>query len=169
MKIKSFRLYIANSIMHLFPETRCYGIKRMLLKHSGINIGTNVRVCSSVHIIGCGNLTIGDNTFIGPHSFIHVSSSIIIGKNCDISSNVTILNGGHEIDFDGDHIAGKGKSEDVRIGEGTWICTNTTILGSSNIGKKCLVAASSTTKGAYHDKTVIKGCIAKSFPFNKTV
>ena len=131
---------------------------------SGIRIGANVRICSSVYIIGSGHIAIGDNTFIGPHTFIHVSSSILIGKNCDISSKVTILNGSHEIDFYGDHVAGKGKSEDVFIGDGSWICTNATILGSSRIGNNCLVAASSTTKGNYPDYTVIKGCIAEAFP-----
>lgn len=162
MKINSLRLYLVTLLMHLLPETRCYTIKRGLLRFGGINIGVNVRVCSSAHIIGSGRLSIGDNTFIGPRTFIHVSSSIIIGNNCDISSNVTILNGSHEIDLIGDHVAGKGKSEDVLIGDGTWICTNSTILGGSNIGKKCIVAASSTTKGVYPDNSILKGCLAKS-------
>lgn len=161
------RLYLANIIMHILPETRCFGIKRLLLRLSGVEIGKNVRICSSAHIIGSGILFIGDNTFIGPHTFIHVSSLIYIGKNCDISSNVTILNGSHEIDFEGEHIAGKGKSDDVHIGEGTWVCTNATLLGTSNIGNKCIVAASSTTKGQYSDQTLVKGCIAKSFPIVK--
>lgn len=167
MKIKGLVLYMANGIMHLLPETRCYGLKRCLLKLSGVGIGKNVRICSSAHIIGCGLLTIGDNTFIGPHTFIHVSSSVQIGKNCDISSNVTILNGSHEIDLEGDHLAGKGKSEDVYVGDGSWICVNATLLGSSRIGNKCLVAASSTTKGLYPDLALIKGCIAKPFPLTK--
>ena len=167
MKVNSFRLYIANNIMHILPETRFFRIKSFLFKLSGVKIGKNVRICSSAHIIGNGILSIGDNTFIGPHTFIHVSSLIYIEKNCDISSNVIILNGSHEIDLEGEHIAGKGKSEDVYIGEGTWICTNATLLGSSRIGAKCLVAASSTTKGQYPDNTIIKGCIAKPFPIIK--
>lgn len=166
MKINSMRLYFVTLLMRLLPETRCYGFKRGLLRFSRINIGANVRVCSSAQIIGNGQLTIGDNTFIGPRTFIHVSSSIIIGNNCDISSNVTILNGSHEIDLDGDHVAGKGKSEDVLISDGSWICTNSTILGGSNIGRKCIVAASSTTKGHYPDNSILKGCLAKSSPIS---
>lgn len=167
MGINTLGLFFSNAMMHLLPETRCFNIKSYLLRLCGIAVGKNVRICSSAHIIGSGYLSIGDNTFIGPHTFIHVSSSIQIGKNCDISSRVTILNGSHEIDYWGDHIAGKGKSEDVYIGDGSWICTNATLLGSTHIGKKCIVAASSTTKGQYSDYTIIKGCIAKSFPIAK--
>lgn len=142
-------------------------MKRALLRFAGAEIGTNVRICSSAKIIGSGRLSIGNNTFVGPLTFIHVSSSVIIGKNCDVSSNVTILNGSHEVDLEGDHIAGKGKSEDVLIGDGSWICTNATILGGTKIGEKCLVAASSTTKGAYPSYSIIKGCIAKPTPLTK--
>ena len=168
MRIRTIRLFFVNKVLNFLPETRFYTFKRRLLRLSGINVGTNVRICSSVHIIGSGQLSIGNDTFIGPQTFIHVSSNIIIGSHCDISSNVRILNGSHEIDLIGNHIAGKGKSEDVYIGNGSWVCTNATILGSSNIGNKCLVAASSTTKGKYPENTIIKGCIAKSFPFTKS-
>lgn len=164
--MNTFLLYLTNGIMHALPETKCFGLKRGLLKLSGVEIGNNVRICSSVQIIGGGHLTIGDDTFIGPRTFIHVTSSVAIGKCCDVSSNVIILNGTHEIDFCGDHIAGKGKSEDVIIGDGSWICTNSTILGSTCIGKKCIIAASSTTKGSYPDNSIIKGCIAKAFPIS---
>lgn len=150
--------------MHALPETRCFGIKRFLLRISGVYVGKNARICSSAHIIGNGILTIGDNTFIGPRTFIHATSTVKIGNNCDISSNVIILNGSHEVDLSSKHIAGKGISEDVIIGDGSWICTNATLLGSTHIGEKCIVAASSTTKGNYPNLSLVKGCIAQASP-----
>lgn len=165
MKIKTFRLFFANNIMHILPETRCYRFKSRILKLCGVVVGKNVRVCSSVKVIGNGILEIGDNTFIGPQTFIHVTSSVKIGKNCDISSKVTILNGSHEIDNNSDHIAGRGISEDVIIGDGCWVCTNAVILGSSMIGNRCLVAAGAITKGKYENYKILKGTIAKQYCF----
>lgn len=159
--MKSCILYFVHLFLIFLPETRCYAFKRILLRIAGAKIGKNVRICSSVHIIGNGLLSIGDDSFIGPHTFIHVSSSIIIGKNCDISSKVTILNGTHEIDVSGAHVAGKGKSLDVQIDDGSWICTNSVILGGTHIGKMSILAASSTAKGVYPDNSLLKGCIAK--------
>ena len=67
------------------------------------------------------NLYIGDNTFIGDESMIMGGkSNIYIGKNCDISSHVSIISGNHKI-CNIDKAAGDGYSEDITIEDGVWI------------------------------------------------
>lgn len=158
------RLYFTQWFVHLFPETSAFGLKRAILRFCGAKIGKNVRINSSVMIIGIGELEIGDNTWIGPRNFISVASSVKIGANVDIAPCCNVLNGSHKVALEGVRVAGEGICEDVVIGEGSWICTGSTILGSSNIGHHSLVAACSCTKGWYPPQSLIKGIIAKATP-----
>ena len=55
-------LYLVGHIIRLLPDTHCFGIKRCLYRMAGVQIGRNVRICSSAVISGDGHLSIGDNT-----------------------------------------------------------------------------------------------------------
>ena len=48
------RLWIYRLITALLPETRLFGLKAALLRWCGAQVGTNVRLKSSVHITGDG-------------------------------------------------------------------------------------------------------------------
>lgn len=79
------RLYLSSLLAHLLPETRGYSLKRKLYRWSGVKVGENVRICSSVKILGNASLSIGDNTWIGPGTFIMCS------QNAKVSSEEYIL------------------------------------------------------------------------------
>lgn len=160
-------MYLAHFIFLLLPETRCFGLKRALLRFCGAKVGKNVRINSSAVFSGGGLLEIGDNTWIGPQCFIYASSSIKIGSDVNMAPRCVVLNGSHKIDYDGPSVAGEGITEDVVIGDGCWVCTNSTILGSSAIGCRSVVAACSCTKGEYPDHSLIKGILAKGFPLER--
>lgn len=149
--------YINKLIFPLLPETKCFGLKRGLLRLSGAKIGSNVRICSSVMIIGAGELTIGDNTWVGHRCLISASSSIKIGKNVDIAPNVYIGNGTHEITPDKERIASIELSKDIVIGDGCWLCANVTILPGVTIGDKCVVAAGSVVTKSYGNMILLAG------------
>lgn len=128
--------------------TRCLALKAALLRWCGAKIGKDVRICSSVSIIGSGNLEIKDNTWIGPHTLICVSTEIKIGSNCDIAPMVYIGYGTHSITPSQNRIAGKDVSSPISIGNGCWISAKSTILANTSIPKMCVVAAGAvvTTK-----------------------
>lgn len=149
--------YINKLIFPLLPETKCFGLKRGLLRLSGAKIGSNVRICSSVMIIGAGELTICDNTWVGHRCLISASSSIKIGKNVDIAPNVYIGNGTHEITPDKERIASIELSKDIVIGDGCWLCANVTILPGVTIGDKCVVAAGSVVTKSYGNMILLAG------------
>lgn len=153
--------YINNLIFSFLPETRCFGLKRLLLCLAGAKIGKNVRICSSAMIIGAGELEIGDNTWVGHRVTLATSSSIKIGKDIDIAPNVFIGNGTHEITPDRDRIADIETVKDVTIGDGCWICANSCILPGVELGKKCVVAAGAVVTKSFEGMSVIGGVPAK--------
>lgn len=130
-------------LIPLLPETRCFGIKRFLWKLAGVQIGENVRICSSARIIGDGTLAISDGTWIGHGCFISSSSEVRIGHDCNIAPKVNIITGTHEIDTKGPSIAGNGYAMPIEIGNGVWICAGCTVIAGVKIGDKSILAAGS--------------------------
>lgn len=112
------------------PETRFFALKCWILKQAGVKIGKNVRICSSIRIIGNGKLSIGDDSWIGPQTLISCSfpAEVKIGKNVDIAPKVYIGTGTHEIDMIGLHSAGKGVNLSIMIEDGVWICAGVLLL-----------------------------------------
>ena len=103
-----------------------------------------VRIASSVRILGCGGLEIGDDVWVGPDSFIHptANTTIKIGNHVDIGHCVKIFTGTHDIG-QGEHAAGKGRGLDVKIGNGSWLCAGCMILPGVELPTKTIVAAGS--------------------------
>jgi acetyltransferase-like isoleucine patch superfamily enzyme len=154
-------LYFYNCITLVLPETKLFGFKNAILRLAGVEIGKNVRICSSTKILGNGKLSIGDNTWIGQQGLIISSSNIIIGSNIDIAPRVYIGNGTHVIDLNSANIAGAGISKDINIGDGSWICVNCTILPGVNIGVKNIIAAGSTVAKSTENNSMYGGVPTK--------
>lgn len=159
--MNSLKLYIVNKISCLLPETRAFGFKRTLYRWAGAKIGKDVRICSSVKILGVGVLSINDNTWVGPGVIISCSSKITIGANCDIAPCVYIGDGTHKIMADGERVAGDAVTDNIIIGDGSWICVNATILPGVSIGRKCVVAAGAVVTSGSEDMKLLAGVPAK--------
>lgn len=138
-------LYLYNLLTIFLPETRFFALKCWLLKKAGVKIGKNVRICSSVRIIGDGKLSIGDNSWIGPQTFISCSfpAEVRLGSNIDIAPKVYIGTGSHEVDMKGLHSAGKGVNSSIVIEDGVWICTGVLLLPGVRVGTKSVIGAGS--------------------------
>lgn len=160
--MKSVFRYIMGLIMPLLPETRCFGLKRWLLRRTGAKVGKNVRICSSAMFLGSGTLEIGDGTWIGHRCIISVSSSIKIGSDCDLAPNVYIGNGTHLITPDRKRIADIEISEDIIVGNGCWLCAGSMILPGVTIKDKCVVAAGAVvTRSPNEGMVLLAGIPAK--------
>lgn len=159
--MKTLIQYFNTLLFPLIPETRCFGFKRFMLRKAGVQVGKNVRICSSVKILGTGKLKIGDNTWIGPHSIIFASKSVSIGSNCDIAPRVFIGDGTHIITPERERIADIETCESIEIGNGCWICVNSTILPGTTIGNKSVIAAAAVVKGKVPSLEMWGGCIAR--------
>lgn len=157
--MNSLILYAVSCFVKILPPTRCFGLKRELYRLAGAKIGKNVRISSSATIIGSGNLTIGDDTWIGHEVMILCSSNVSIGKECDIAPRVYIGTGTHLITPDESRIGNTETSKNISIGNGCWLCVNCSVLPGVDIGDKVVVAA-----GAVVTKSVGKKCMVAGVP-----
>ena len=141
--MKAARLWLYRWLSALIPETSCFGLKASLLRWCGAKVGRNVRIGSSARFLGTGALEIGDDVWIGADCFISpiAPAAIAIGSNCDVGPEVMIITGSHEIDPQGDHVAGKGTAASVAIGSGCWLGARTTMLPGVSLAEKTVTAA----------------------------
>lgn len=134
---------------------------------AGAKIGNNVRVCSSVRIIGNGKLSIGDDSWIGHGTMIMCSDSINIGKNVDIAPLCLLVTGSHTITPDEAHVAGKGYGMPINIEDGAWICAHATLLPGTQVGQKAVIAAGSVVKGVVAPYEVVGNALAGHLKYLK--
>lgn len=130
MQMKAGRLFVVNLLFGMIPATRCFGLKRALLRWCGAEIGKNVRIVSSARFHLTGNLTIGDDAWVG-HEVLVVGgdAEVKIGPKVDIAPRVMIVTGSHELFTEPDRAAGKGYSKPVFIDTGAWLGAASVILG----------------------------------------
>lgn len=153
-------LFVASAISRLLPESSGLSLKRALYRWAGVKIGKNVRLYSSARILGNGEVEIGDDVHLGPEVLVYANkdAKIAIGSHVDIGPRVTLLAGGHEIDVQGEHVAGRGKAQKIVIENGCWVGACSTVLGGVTLRPKTVVAAGSVvTKSPDHGMCLIAG------------
>ena len=155
--MKTGRLWVYRLITRWMPETRFFGLKAAMLRWCGAKVGENVRICSSVSFMGIGNLSLGDDVWVGPLVAIESSgnASVSIGSQVDIANGVMITTGTHEIDVNGLHIAGKGCNRSVMIGNGAWIGLCAKLLPGSKVGDHSVVAAGGVVTSSFDEEYVL--------------
>lgn len=141
--MKSMRLWIYRMIMLVIPETRCFGLKRMLLRWAGAQVADDVRICSSAKFLGDGNLFLGKDVWIGQGVSIMATgtATIRIDDYTGLAPEAMLFTGFHEIEPNGIRIHGKGTFQDIIIGKGCMIGARSVILPGVSIADMSLVAA----------------------------
>lgn len=163
MKIfkRLYCLFIIKVVNNLLsgPRPSTFGLKRMLLRSIGYQIGFDSKIVGPV--INTGNLIVGRNCWVGANLTIHGNGTVIIADNCDIGPDVTFLTGGHAI---GDPLrrAGKGQTYTIHVEDGCWIGARSTILGNTTIGKSCVVAACACVTKNMKSNQLMGGVNAKT-------
>lgn len=143
---------------HLLAGTRFFGLKRLLLRAAGYQIGEGTKVVGPVFCTG--RLTIGENCWIGRELKIYGNGEVMIGNHCDLGPEVTFLTGGHAI---GDCLrrAGTGESYCIRVEDGCWLGAKTTLLGTITVGKGSVLAACGCAVGDIPPNTLAGGVPAR--------
>jgi maltose O-acetyltransferase len=155
------RSFFARLILKFVPLQILPTLNRRLYIFMGHQIDKNVVIYSSTEILGSLKVKVGENSFIGHKCLLMGGNSTIsIGKNCDISSNVSLIGGSHEA---GESIrrAGIGISKDISIGDGSWIGFGSIILGGVEIGAGSIIAAGSVVNKSFPPNVLIAGVPAK--------
>lgn len=155
---KAFLLFL----LRLLPETRCFSIKRILLRLAGYEVEHGVRVCSSARFLGAGHIILGEGTWVGHESMLVSTSLISIGAQVDIAPRVYIGTGTHLIDSVSARTAGQGISKEVVIEDGAWIGAGSLLLPGTRIGRKSVIAAGAVVTGDIDSLCIAAGIPAKS-------
>lgn len=132
------RICVMFAVNHIFCGTRFFEIKRRLLRWIGYEIGSNTKIVGP--LFNTGTLRIGADCWIGRGLTVHGNGMVCIGDRCDIAPDVTFLTGGHSIGGE-NRRASRGENCRITVGSGTWIGARATILGNTQIGQGCVIAA----------------------------
>lgn len=140
--MRHFWTLLSAVALQWLPLSRGFCIRRWLLIRRGFAIGRNTRFAGGTRIVGPGQLSVGDDTWIGPYGLIFVNplGSVSIGSRCDIAPEVSFITGSHVIG-DKHRRAGKGIAVPIVIEDGCWIGARVTILAGVRIGEGVVVAA----------------------------
>lgn len=123
--------------------------------------GKNLRLGRSITFYNPQNIYLGSDVYIAYGNWFSAGESITIGDEVIIgpycifsSSNHTKLNGSFRY--------GLPNSNPIRVGRGSWVAGQCTILAGSDIGQGVLVAANSVVKGMVEADIMCAGSPAKS-------
>lgn len=112
---------------------------------SFISFGKGVEIGNHSIISSCNHIVIEDDVLTGPHVFIADHNH----KYSD--PNIPIANQGVECP----------SSNEVVIGQGSWLGTNVVVVGNVRIGKHCVIGANSVVTRDIPDYSVAVGIPAK--------
>jgi acetyltransferase-like isoleucine patch superfamily enzyme len=120
--------------------------------------GKNITVYNTCTVVG--DVTVGENTWIGPYTALDGGGGLKIGKNCSISAGVNIvthdsvkwaLSGGmHPYEY-----------QPIEIGDNCFIGTGAFITRGVKIGKHCLIGAGAVVTKDIPDFSIALGVPAK--------
>ena len=172
-KIKRIIKNIFGKIKSISCKLNKAGRNIYIGKKTKIVGGRNIEICDNVQIrpdcfISCNDgakLKICENTDIGTRSRIISGKNIIIEKDVLTGPNVFISDQDHRYDMIGIPISKQGvvikDGNGILIKEGSWIGTNSVIIGNITIGKGSVVAANSVVTKDVPDYAVVGGVPAK--------
>lgn len=154
-------LHIANLISVLLPQTRGFGVRRVIYRWANVSIAENVRLNGGV-VFQFPNVSIGESTWVGRRSEFACSprAAIVIGANCDISQDVLFITGSHQLGRPTKR-AGTGTNQPITVGDGSWIGARVTVLGGTVLGSGTVVAAGAVVTKGFPPNVLIGGVPAK--------
>lgn len=126
-----------------------------LKENSELMINGEVNVFSgmSLKLFKDAKVTINGGTYFSGPIIIHSMKEIVIGENCSIAWNCTIIDSNfHQIDSNKDV-----RTEKVTIGNNVWIGNNVVVLPGTVIGHNVIVGAGSVVKGVLEENSIYSG------------
>jgi len=143
---------------------------QVLLSRYGARVGRNINFKGGIVIDNASkdedatndfsNLIIGNNCYIGKKVFFDLPSRIDIEDEVIIGAGVSVFT---HADC-GKRIMSQyfpRKTGPVKIGRGSWIGANATILCNVTIGEKCVVAAGSVVTRSFGPNEIVGGVPAQ--------
>ena len=150
-------LFIAN----IFPDLSIFSFFRSFVLMFIADIGVGTRIKKNIYINRLKMVVIGKNCFINRNVIFDANSKIYVGNNVSIGFNVLIITTEHlekkkQLNNSKSYV-----SHVVKIGNGVWIGSNSTILPGCEIGDNCIIGAGAVVKGKLEPNGVYVGVPAR--------
>ncbi len=123
----------------------------------GMKIEKTTVIYKGLTMVDPWKITIGAGSIIGDDNILDGRGYILIGDNVNLSSQVRIWTGEHDVQ--GKHFEYSG--ETVRIGNRAWISGNVTILPGVTIGEGAVVASGAVVTKDVEPFTIYAGIPAR--------
>ena len=128
---------------------------RGYLKARGVHFEGCIWVGTQFRIFGVGSVRLGNRCAIGNFSSITAHGPVSIGDDFLCSSHLVVNSGTHDL------LTRTPQDTSVRIGNNVWVGTRVTIIGDTEIGDNCVVAAGAVVRGVFPANSVLGGVPAK--------
>ena len=152
------RRFAFHRVNKTFAGTKKWEQKRKVLNSIGHDLGKGTKVVAPIVLQGI--LHTGSDCYLNRGFSLYGLGEVFIGDNCDIAPDVTFLTGSHIIG-DETRRAGDGTTKNITVGNGTWICARSTIVGGVKIGNGVVVAAGAVVTKDVPDNVLVGGVPAK--------
>ena len=131
-------------------------------KASYLGFGEKTSIYDSSIVMGGNNISVGENTWIGPNTLLDgTGGELVIGNGCDISAGVQIYTHNTVKRCVSERTSEIDKGN-VKIGNYCYIGPYSIISGGEiSIGSHSVVGAHSLVKGSFSDYSIIAGVPAK--------
>lgn len=150
----------------LYSKSRDYAhINNVKIARNKYDIHPSVVWGLDTKIYGDGQISIGENTYLGRHCFILSNTPetrLVIGKHCSISHNVHIRTEIHKQMFHwSDERYSSPIGANIIIGDYVWIGANVFIKGGVTIGDNSIIGANSVVTSNIPPNTIYGGIPAR--------
>lgn len=166
--IKTRRMYFANLLIAVLPNSGCQKFKSRLWRWAGVKVGEGVEIFQGVKIHGVGEMEVGNNVFIGHDVIFMINvegdevSKVILEDESIVGTRSIVITGFHDVTPDGVRVLSRnGTCSTVRIGRGCSVSTNCIVLPGVTVGEMALVAAGATITKDVEPYAMVGGCPAK--------
>jgi acetyltransferase-like isoleucine patch superfamily enzyme len=120
------------------------------------DIGEGTRILAPFHCDRGNKIHIGKKSFINYGATILDMTDVYIGDDVRIAPNVSIYTVWHPLNWK-ERMDRVCYTDEVYIGDHTWICGDVTILPGVKIGKRCVIGAGSVVTHDIPDDSLAYG------------
>ena len=129
-----------------------------------ISLGDSMVIKSGARLCACNaqaQISIGENTTVGYHTYMFASEKITIGDNCLIAPFVYLVDSDHSIAKDQLINQQTNQTAAIEIGNDVWIGTGAKILKGVRVGDGAVIAAGALVKDDVAPYAIVGGIPAK--------
>ena len=135
-------------------------IRKWIYRALGAKIRSRVIFHFKTEVRYPRRLTVGEGTIIGDNAILDARSGLEIGKNVNLSSNVSIYTLQHD-HRDPDFKCSPNSSKPVKIGDRVWLGSNVIVLPGVTIGEGAVCCAGCVVTKDVEPYAVVAGIPAK--------